>query len=107
MSISADGSLIRHANILHNNKHVTSDKFQQEEREKKSNWKHMQGTVISFNEVWRQILKHLEVITHLNFSSIQITSLESRTGKSQQNPDNTTKKNFTQYDANVTNNDEK
>ena len=38
---------------------------------------------------------------------IQTTSLETRTEKSLQNPDNTTNNNFTQYDANVTNSSKK
>ena len=38
---------------------------------------------------------------------IQVTSLETRTGKSLQNPDNPTNNNFTQSDDNVTNNSEK
>ena len=81
MSTSADGILIQLANILHNTKHVTSDESQQAEREKKRNWKNLQGTVISVNEVWHQILKYLEVITNLNFLMIQTTLLETRTGK--------------------------
>ena len=35
--------------FFHNTKRVTSDKFQQEEQEKKRNWKHLPGTVISVN----------------------------------------------------------
>ena len=88
MSTSADGILIRRAICFHNNKRVTSDKFQQEELEKKLNWKHPQGTVISFNEVWHHILKYPEVITNLNFYMIKTTWLETRTGKSLQNTDN-------------------
>ena len=38
---------------------------------------------------------------------IQTTSFETRTRKSLQNPDNPTNNNFTQSDANVTNNSEK
>ena len=41
------------------------------------------------------------------FFMIQTTSLETRTEKSLQNPDNPTNKFFTQYDVNVTNNYEK
>ena len=100
---SANGSLIRCAIFLHNTKRVTSDKLQQAELEKKRNWKHPQGTVISVNEVWQQILKYPEVITNLNFIMTQTTSLETRTGNSLQNPDNPTNNNITQSDANVTN----
>ena len=38
---------------------------------------------------------------------IQATFLETRTGKSPQNTDNTTNNNFTQSDYNITNNSEK
>ena len=38
---------------------------------------------------------------------IQTTTLETRTGKSLQNPENMTNNNFTQSDANVTNNPKK
>ena len=38
---------------------------------------------------------------------IQTTSLQTRTGKSLQNPENMINNNFTQSDANVTNNAEK
>ena len=38
---------------------------------------------------------------------IQKSLLETRTGKSLQNPDYPTNKNYTQFDANVTNNSEK
>ena len=38
---------------------------------------------------------------------IQTTSTETRTGKLLQNPDNPTNNNFTQSDANATNNPEK
>ena len=106
MSTSPDGSLIRRANFLHSTKRVTFDEFQQEERDKKRNWKHPQGTVISVNEFWHHILKYLEFIIHFNFVMIQITLLESRTLKSLQNTDNPTNNNFTQYDVNVTNNHE-
>ena len=106
MSTSDDGSLILRAFVLHNTKRVTSDKVQQEEREKKQNWKHPQGTVISINEVWHQILKYPEVITNMNFVIIQSTSLETITGKSLRITDNPTNNNFTQSDANVTNNPE-
>ena len=91
VSTSADGSFIRRVIFLYNTKHVTFDKPQQEEREKQRNWKHPQGRVISFNEVWNHILKYTEVITNLNFVIIQKTLLETRTGKSLQNPDNPTK----------------
>ena len=67
VSLSADGSLIRRANVLHNTKRVTSDKFQQAEREKKRNWKNPQGTVISVNEVWHHILKYPEFINNMIF----------------------------------------
>ena len=67
MSTSDDGSLIRRANILHYKKRVTSDKSQQAELENKQKWKHLQGAVISVNEVWHHILKYPEVITNLNF----------------------------------------
>ena len=40
VSTSADGSLIRRANVLHNTKCFTSDKAQQAEQEKKKKWKH-------------------------------------------------------------------
>ena len=55
VSTYANGSLIRRAMFLHNTKRATSDKSQQAEREKKQNWKHPQGTVISINEVWHHI----------------------------------------------------
>ena len=90
--------------FLDNTKRVTSDKVQQSEQERKRNWKHPQGTVISINEVWHHILKHPEVINNPNFVMIQTTSLETITGESLQNPDNPTNNNFTQYDANFTNN---
>ena len=90
-----------------NTKPVTSDKSQQVEQERKQNWKYQQGTVISVNESWHQILKYPEVITNLNLVMIQKTSLETRTVKSLRNPDNPTTNNFTQYDANVTNNPKK
>ena len=61
---------------------------------------------MSVNEVWDHILKYPEVITYLNFVMIQKTSLEKRTGKSLKNPENPTNSNFTQSDANVTNNPE-
>ena len=92
--------------FFHNTRRVTSDKVQQTDWEKKRNWKHPQGTVISVSEVWHQILKYPEVITDLNFVITQTTSLETRTQKSLQNPDNP-KNNSTQSDANVTNNYEK
>ena len=38
---------------------------------------------------------------------IQTTSMETRNGKSLQNPDNTINNNFTQSDANATNNPKK
>ena len=107
VSTSAGGSLIRRAIGLHNTQRVTSYKVQQAERDNKQNWKHPQGTVISVIEVWHHILKYPEVITNLNFVMIQTTSLETRTGKSIQNPDNPINNNFTQSDANVTNNSEK
>ena len=59
--------------FLHNTKHVTSDKVQQAEQEKKRNWKHRQGTVISINEFWHHILKYPELITNLNLVIIQRT----------------------------------
>ena len=59
---------------------------------------------MSVNEVWDHILKYPEVITYLNFVMIQKTSLEKRTGKSLKNTENPTNNNFTQYDANDTNN---
>ena len=68
--------------IFQNTKRVTSDKSQQAEREKKKNWKHTQGTVISVNEVWHHILKYPEVITNTIVFMIQRTMLEKRTGKS-------------------------
>ena len=107
VSTSAYGSLIRHAIVFHNTKHVTSHKLQQAALEKKRNWKHKQGTVIGINEVWHHILKYPEVITNLTFVIIQTALLETVTGKPLQNPDNITNKNFTQYDANVTHNSEK
>ena len=107
VSTSTYGSLIQRANFLHNTKCVTSDKVHQAEREKKRNWKHPQGTVISANKVWHHILKYPEVITNLNFFMIQTTSLKTRTRKSLLNPDNPTNNNFTKYDANVTNNPKK
>ena len=107
MSTSEYGSLIRRAIILHHTKCVTSDKVQQAERDKKHNCKHPQGTVISVDEVWYHVLKNPEVITNLNYVMIQTTSLESITGKSLQNPENSTYTNFTQSDANATNNSEK
>ena len=93
--------------FLHNNKRVTSDKFQQAEPEKKINFKHLQGKFISINEFWHQILKYPEVIININFVMIQKNLLETRTGKSPRNIDNPTNKNFTQSDANVNNNSEK
>ena len=107
MYTSANDSLIQCAFFLKNKKCVTSDKVQQEERKKKSNWKHPQGTVISVNEVWHHILKYPEVINNIHFFMIQRTLLETRTGKSPQNMDNPKNKDFTQSDANVTNNPEK
>ena len=96
MSTSAYGGLIRRDIVLHNTKRVTSDKFQQAEREKKRNGKHPQGAVISISEVWNHILKYPEVITNLNFVMIQKNSLVTRTGKLLQNTDNPTNNNFTQ-----------
>ena len=87
---------------MENTKRGTSDKVQQSEQEKKRSWKHPQGTVISINEVWHHILKYPEVITNLNLVMIQTASLETRTGESLQNPDNPTNKNYTQSDANFT-----
>ena len=107
MSTTADGSLIRRANFLHNTKCVTTDKVQQAEREKKRNWKHPQGTFISVNEVWYHIFKYPEFITNLNFVMIQTTSLETRTGTSLRNPGNPRHNFFTQSDANVAINSEK
>ena len=75
VSTSADGSLIRSEMFLHYTKCVTSDRVQQVEREKKRNWKHPQGAVISINEVWHHILKYPEVITNLNLVMIQTTLL--------------------------------
>ena len=75
VSTSADGSLIRSEMFLHYTKCVTYDIFQQVEREKKLNWKHPQGAVISINEVWHHILKYPEVITNLNLVMIQTTFL--------------------------------
>ena len=49
VSTSADGSLIQRATFFHNTKCVTSDKYQQAEREKKRNCKNPQGIVISIN----------------------------------------------------------
>ena len=89
---------------LHNTKCVTSYKAQEAEREKKHNWKHHQGTVISVNEVWNRIFKFIEVITNMNLVMIQTTPFESRTGKSLQNPDNPKNNNFPQSDFNFTNN---
>ena len=57
MSTSADGSLVGRVIFFHNTKRVTSDKVQKAEREKKRNWKHPQGAVISVNEVRHHILK--------------------------------------------------
>ena len=71
MSTSDDGSLIRHAIVLHNTKRVTSDRVQQSEQYNKRNWKHPQVTVISVNEVWHHILKNSENITNTNFVMIQ------------------------------------
>ena len=93
--------------FLHNIKRVTSDKVQKSEREKKLNWKHPQGIVISINEVWHHIFKYPEVITNLNFVMIQKTQLDTIIGKSLQNTDNLTNNNFTQSDTNVTNNSRK
>ena len=107
VSTSAYGSLIRHAIVLHNTKCVTSDKFQQVEWYNKRNRKHPQGTVISINEIWHHILKYPEVMNNLNFFIIQTTSLETRTGKSLQNPDNPTNNHLIQSDANITNNPKK
>ena len=89
---------------MDNTNFFTSNKFQQAEQEKKRNWKHLQGKLISVNEAWYHILKYPEVITNLNFVIIQTTSLESITVNSLQNIDDSTNNNFTQYDANVTNN---
>ena len=58
VSTSADGSFIGRAIFLQNAKHFTSNKSQQSELDNKCNRKHPQGTVISFNEVWHQILKY-------------------------------------------------
>ena len=63
---------------MHNIKCVTSDKPQQEEREKKQNWKHPQGIFISVNEVCHHILKYTEDFTNLNFVMIQTTSLKKK-----------------------------
>ena len=104
VSKSSYGSLIWRENVLQNSKPVTYDKFQQAEQENKRNWKHLQGTAISINEVWHHILKYPEVITNLNFVMIKKHLLETRTGKSKQNLDNPININFTQYDDNVTNN---
>ena len=89
---------------MENTNFFTSNKFQQAEQEKKRNWKNPQGKFISVNEAWHHILKYPEVITNLNFVIIQTTSLESITVNSLQNTDDSTNNNFTQYDANVTNN---
>ena len=89
---------------MDNTNFFTSNKFQQAEQEKKRNWKHLQGKLIIVNEAWYHILKYPEVITNLNFVIIQTTSLESITVNSLQNIDDSTNNNFTQYDANVTNN---
>ena len=70
MSTSADISLIRRANVLHNIKRVTSDKVQQAEQYRKRKWKHTQGKVISANAVWHHIFKYPEVINNLNFVMI-------------------------------------
>ena len=70
MSTSDDGSLIRHAIVLHNNKRVTSDRVQQSEQYNKRNWKHYKVTVISVNKVWHHILKNSENITNMNFVMI-------------------------------------
>ena len=107
MYTSADGSLIRRELFLQNNKRVTSDEVQQAEQEKKRNWKHPQGTLISGNEFWYHILKYPSFITNLIFVMIQTTFLETRTGKSLRNPEDSKNNNFTQSDANVTNNSEK
>ena len=104
VSTYAGGILIRRANVLHNTKYVTSDKFQQAELQKKRNFKQPQGTVISINEVWHHILKYQEVITNLNFVTIQFFLLETRTGKSPRNPYNPNNNNFTRSGANVTDN---
>lgn len=77
-----DGGLIRRDNMLHNTKQVTSDKVKQMEREKKRNWKHPQGQVVSTNEILHHVLKYPEVYTDLCFVRIPTTSLETRTGKS-------------------------
>ena len=63
-----------------------------------------QGTVISVNEVWNNSFNYPEIITNLNFVMIQKTSSETRTEKSLRNPENLTNINFSQSDANVTNN---
>ena len=68
---------------------------------------HMQGSVISVNEVSHHMLKYPKIITNLNFVIIQTTLLEKRTVNSLQNTDNPTNNNFTQSDANVTNNSKK
>ena len=90
-----DDSLIICYNILHNTKRVTSEKYQQEEWDKRQKCKHPQGEVISVNEFLHQMFKYPEVITNENFVITQTTSLETRTGKSPQNPDNPESKNFT------------
>ena len=63
-----------------------------------------QGAVISVNEVWNNSFNYPEIITNLNFVMIQKTSSETRTEKSLRNPENLTNINFSQSDANVTNN---
>ena len=88
-------------------KPVTSNKAQQSEREKERNRKHPQVTVISVNEFWHHTLKYTKIITNLDSLMIQITLLESRTVKSLQKNDSYTNNNFTQPDANVTNNSKK
>ena len=87
VSTSDYGSLIRREICLHNTKRVTSDKVQQAEREKEQNYKHLQGTVVSVNEVWHHILNYPEVITDQIVFIIQTTLLEKRSGKSLQNTD--------------------
>ena len=87
VSTTKDGALLRRSNFLHNTKRVTSERYQQKEREKMRSFKHPQGNVISVNQIIHHILKYPEVITNLKFIQVPTTSLETRTGKALRKPD--------------------
>ena len=82
MFTGSDGNLILRGNFLHNAKIEISDQVQQKEREKNRSFRHPQGCIISINEIRHYICKYSEVFTkNLGFIDVQITSLETRTGR--------------------------